>query len=314
MQRKALILTHNGFAHADEFWAIASLIVAEELDENEYTIKRCSSPEVDIGASEVFYVDVGEQYDPNNNMFDHHQMKEGNECALSLIVKNYSVLDSLYNKNKDYSKLVDRIKIQDNEGLGILVSSMSTSPAFLRSFLKTEHVFLDWFREEPEKAVQPVVRWLKKEIDMLTTIDEVEEFINENCYQNVQEDILAIPRWSPELDKKLNQRIVLEGINSYLAEKQDKINITISVDKSRNSGCFSMFRTCTGADHYDFSQLSKSDPNIRYIHHNGFLVVFEPNVSLDTIIQDYIPKTKIIKQDDDRAEMTRFEMDGHKTW
>lgn len=61
------IATHNGFLHADDVFAIATLKLAGMADE----VTRTRDPEK-LAAADL-RVDVGRQYDPKTGDFDHHQ-------------------------------------------------------------------------------------------------------------------------------------------------------------------------------------------------------------------------------------------------
>jgi len=66
--KKPIVITHSGNFHLDEIFAVATLDLL--LDGN-YTLIRTRDSEI-IKTGD-YVVDVGMEYDPNKNRFDHHQ-------------------------------------------------------------------------------------------------------------------------------------------------------------------------------------------------------------------------------------------------
>ena len=69
-RKKVTIVTHNSGFHTDDIFAVATLCLVLEKD-NEVTVIR--SRQRDIIESGDYVVDTGEVYDAENNRFDHHQ-------------------------------------------------------------------------------------------------------------------------------------------------------------------------------------------------------------------------------------------------
>src|SRR3989344_1599620 len=67
-EKKPLIITHSGNFHADDVLAVAALDI---LVGGDYILIRTRDPEVVKTGDYV--VDVGGEYDPARNRFDHHQ-------------------------------------------------------------------------------------------------------------------------------------------------------------------------------------------------------------------------------------------------
>lgn len=77
-----LVVTHAGEAHRDDLLCTA---LALALGKAKAVVRRDPTPE-ELDSPDVLVVDVGGQYDPEKNNFDHHQRgrDETPECALSL--------------------------------------------------------------------------------------------------------------------------------------------------------------------------------------------------------------------------------------
>jgi len=65
------IITHSGGFHCDDVFAVATIALALDKNKQEYEIIRTREPEI-ISTGD-YVVDVGGQYDPAKNRFDHHQ-------------------------------------------------------------------------------------------------------------------------------------------------------------------------------------------------------------------------------------------------
>jgi len=68
------IITHDGVAHLDEVWAIASLFLANPALKSAEIIRTRDIPEEAFEDKTTIIVDVGRKYEPQNLNFDHHQI------------------------------------------------------------------------------------------------------------------------------------------------------------------------------------------------------------------------------------------------
>jgi uncharacterized UPF0160 family protein len=72
--KKIIIVTHNGSFHADDVFACATLSIW--ADKNQYSTRIIRTRDPSIIERADYVIDVGMQYDPKKNRFDHHQ-KDG---------------------------------------------------------------------------------------------------------------------------------------------------------------------------------------------------------------------------------------------
>lgn len=70
MKKEITIITHSSKYHADDIFAVATL---ELLLEKEYEIKIIRTRDLEVISTGDYVVDVGGEYDPDKNRFDHHQ-------------------------------------------------------------------------------------------------------------------------------------------------------------------------------------------------------------------------------------------------
>lgn len=68
------IATHSGFYHADELFAIAALIANLQKEGKQVEIVR--TRDIDVAFACDYCVDVGREYDPSKNHYDHHQVDD----------------------------------------------------------------------------------------------------------------------------------------------------------------------------------------------------------------------------------------------
>ncbi len=72
--KNVTISTHSGFYHADELFAIAALKLIFEKEGSQVEVVRTRDREVAFACD--YCIDVGREYDPAKNRYDHHQVDE----------------------------------------------------------------------------------------------------------------------------------------------------------------------------------------------------------------------------------------------
>ncbi len=70
-KKKIKIITHSGNFHTDDVFAVTALTILLDNRGEKYEIVR--TRDLEIIKTGDFVVDVGWEYDPDNNRFDHHQ-------------------------------------------------------------------------------------------------------------------------------------------------------------------------------------------------------------------------------------------------
>jgi uncharacterized UPF0160 family protein len=74
-ENKKIIVTHSSKFHTDDIFAVATLLLVLEKEGKLAEVIRSRNMEIIKTADYV--VDVGEVYDPDRNLFDHHQLGGG---------------------------------------------------------------------------------------------------------------------------------------------------------------------------------------------------------------------------------------------
>jgi uncharacterized UPF0160 family protein len=71
-KKKKIIITHSGTFHADDMFACATLGLL--LDKRGFNYKIIRTRDEEVIETGDYVVDVGGEYDPKRNRFDHHQI------------------------------------------------------------------------------------------------------------------------------------------------------------------------------------------------------------------------------------------------
>lgn len=112
------VITHNGKAHFDEFFALGILlfseIAANNSQESVPPVHRRDPTEGELDDPSVAVIDVGRRYDPEKFNFDHHQ-DESLPSSFRLVAQNYTIggdtIDDLLAQSSEwyeYKDLLDR--------------------------------------------------------------------------------------------------------------------------------------------------------------------------------------------------------------
>ena len=187
-KKKIVVATHNGNFHLDDVFSIALLSIL--LNGN---IKVVRTRDENIISKADFVVDVGFQYDPSKNRFDHHQ--EGgagkresgiNYSAFGILWKEYGEKVCGSKKIADIldKKLVEVIDANDNgvdlykptiDGLNPLFLEdviKSIKPTWKEEYLDIDEIFLDAVSIANNFLVR-LIKITKDNIEAENIIDEI---------------------------------------------------------------------------------------------------------------------------------------------
>ena len=199
LNKKKILVTHNGGFHADDLFATATLSI---LNNDNVKIIRTRDPKV-IATGDFIY-DVGGEYNPEKNMFDHHQRGGAGVrpngvpySSFGLIWKTYGeqICGDKEVRDKIDQKIVQPIDAIDN-GVDI------AKPVFEGVMTYgVDQVFLNnipTWKEEKEniddvfkKLVKKVKEFLLREIEV-TKADVEGKNIIVNSYNNSSDKRIVI--------------------------------------------------------------------------------------------------------------------------
>lgn len=156
------IITHAGQFHADEVLGVALLLTIYNKDvsivERKFTVT-----EEELNDPEIFVVDVGKQYDPAKNNFDHHQ-------DASLPASNLLVLHQIIEEGEFRNYLEKHLFLPvSNIDIGLEQAAPDSFNAIIRSFniledgfsiaVEVARVILIAAIENAEKALKDIQTW-----------------------------------------------------------------------------------------------------------------------------------------------------------
>lgn len=175
---KIIIATHNGIFHADEVFAVATIIMAHDGIEVDFV--RTRDPKEFERAD--FVVDVGGKYD-GIKFFDHHQrgfdIKRDNGIKYSSFGLIWKLLGEEICDDKEVAKIVDERLVQfvdavDN-GQAEKLDNIFTVSDVISSFNQ------NWYEEGSEKD---------RMVDFYDAVDVAEKVLN-NAIRSARGTVLA---------------------------------------------------------------------------------------------------------------------------
>ena len=141
--KKLTLVTHNGSFHTDDIFAAATLSLILEKENKEYEIIRTSDEEIIKEGDYVF--DVGGEYDPKRNRFDHHQdtftMKRENGIKFSSASLSWKHFGEKVAGSYEVWKIIDEEIIQtfdaDDNGTELFKSNFPG----VRPYCFTDYIY-----------------------------------------------------------------------------------------------------------------------------------------------------------------------------
>ncbi len=197
-KKKKILVTHNGTFHADDIFATATLSIM--LDGN---IKVLRTRDEDMFKKADYLYDVGGEYNPSRNRFDHHQKGGAGKrengvpyAAFGLVWKTYGeiVCGSLEVVQKIDETLVQAIDAGDN-GIDLYKVIGTVAP------FQIENIF-SAFRpswKEPEEYGKPFMelvsfarKFLIRKIKKVTDALEAESIVKKAYEDAVDKRLIVL--------------------------------------------------------------------------------------------------------------------------
>ena len=119
------IITHNSSFHADDVFAVATLLLVLEK-EHEVSVVR--SRDQAVIAEAGYVVDVGGVYDPEKNRFDHHQADGAGQRENTLSYASFGLVWKKYGEqlcgSQEIADYIDQVLVQPIDALdnGLVIS------------------------------------------------------------------------------------------------------------------------------------------------------------------------------------------------
>lgn len=146
--------THDGTFHADEVTACALLLLYNQIDEN--LIQRTREPE--LLAKCEYVCDVGGLYDPEQKIFDHHQVGYGGQLSSAGMILEYMKHQGIVSTaefNLFQQSIIAGVDAHDN-GLDPSPHGVCTYSHIITNFMPVVH---DASQEEQEIAFRQALHF-----------------------------------------------------------------------------------------------------------------------------------------------------------
>ncbi len=269
--KEQLIVTHPGTAHFDEVTAI-SLVLAV-YDNAAFRIERRTPTQSELEDSDVWVIDIGNRYEPEERNFDHHQSLD---CPASFVL----IAEYLGLKEElsimpwwSFKDEVDRFgpqksSVKFNAG-DDLVNRNPVEDWFTEIFASDANSFLPGLKDFGKYLIAEA-RKLKTQIEILRNGTRVE--------------ISGVPAIISETRETI-------GLEEFRRLEDNPPDIVISRDR-RDDG-WRIFRYDGAA--VDLTLISDC-PEVSFAHKSGFLAKTGDQLPVDELI-DLISKA-VVKNDE----------------
>ena len=207
---KVTVVTHNGTFHADDVFAVATLLIAFEKTAKIEILRTRNESAMETGD---FVVDVGGAYDPEKNRFDHHQIGGAGErqnkipyASFGLVWRKYG--EAISGSNR-VSEMIDKKLVQpvDSADNGIPISEVifeDLRPYDVRSIISAMNP--NWKENQDEtdgiflKTVELAKSILIREIKLSQDEIEAEKFVIDAYNKSDDKRIVILEKEYPWLN------------------------------------------------------------------------------------------------------------------
>ena len=284
------VYTHSNKAHTDEVLACAlcHLLYQKRGSKGEFEIFRVIKEDLPSTLEKGdFIVDIGEVYN-GVDRFDHHQdaLDVKGECAATLVAKTF--FPTLV-EDPIWGPLLNRVAIQDNQGLKVLEKTLKG----LAPFLILEWGLVSLFETDPLKVTLLISTMIKDRMSFLAKVGEAKEWLK-NHSETVQlgvrgYEVLCISD-NPKQDG-YDSSVVNVAQSPILNSKPV---IAVYGWDPRASRRRTLFRTKYGMEiGVDLTKAIVESPY--FCHKGGFLLTFYPSSTTEWIAA---LKTSLIERED----------------
>lgn len=210
--KKIKIITHSGSFHIDDIFAVTVLVLLLDKKREDYEVIRTRDPEI-IKTGD-FVVDVGGVYNPDKNLFDHHQEDGAGKRENGIPYSSFGLVWKKFGGSvcteENVAEIIDK-KIAvyiDAEDNGVNLYEVE-SGINVYTFPKAIKIFRPMFEEERTmdegffEALGFVKRILEREILKAEKFIKTKSII-EDVYNNTQDKRLIV------LDKYIPAVLLLE--------------------------------------------------------------------------------------------------------
>jgi len=282
----ALIITHPGSAHLDDFLSCCLVV---NKSGNIKKIKRKEPNKAEIKDPAIWKLDVGERHDPEVKCFDHHQDGMNDECTLSLLLKNWG----LWSIANEVHKWLNIVVINDTLGPMEVTKQLKISfkaMGELDSFV--ERTLLEVFKKLNEIKKGSLLFSLMEMVgknffalidEYATVMEEVKEKLKYKTINGVQ-SIFCYEGLS-------HSSTLVRIIKDKMKEKWPNVRGGIAVYPNKRVEGTLALKRFDNDERVDFSRISNYE-KVVYSHPQGFFISVEQMTEdqLEQYVRDSIIK------------------------
>jgi hypothetical protein len=264
------IIVHPGSAHRDDFMAVSILLATLE----EAEVFRRDPTSEDLADPATYVVDVGMQYDPEMNNFDHHQ-DSSLPCAFHLVMEHFGYHEDalvVYGWYPLMSMMDVKGPHKTAEYFGVdasllLASSSPIDGYILSRFSRVKSLGQDdliyKFMKEMGRDLLALIELKKQRLERLKKEAEI---VQVNHLKAIVSRIDDHPKLAMELYLR------------FLGDARIGVCITPSV---RGKG----WELMRFKDHKDVDFRALADrPEVRFIHANGYVATTKTLLPLEEVV------------------------------
>jgi uncharacterized UPF0160 family protein len=198
-KKKIVVATHNGVFHPDDVFAVALLSIIHDGN-----IKIIRTRDMSIISKADFVVDIGLEYDPSRNRFDHHQEGGAGKRENGISYSTFGILWKEYGEkicnSKRIADIIDKkiVEVIDADDCGVNLYKPIIDG--LHPFLATDIIYsmhTTWKEDDVDinkvflEAVEFAKKVLSREIKNLQDKIEAEALV-EDIYKNSEDKRIII--------------------------------------------------------------------------------------------------------------------------
>ncbi len=265
------IVVHPGSAHKDDFLSVSVLLSTHDV---EAVYRREATPE-DLADPYTYVVDVGMEYDEEKHNFDHHQ-DHCLPCAFHLVMKHLGHHHSAMLMFEWYShmSMMDvRGPYKTAKHLGVDTSVLFASSSPIDGYILSRFSRLRQLRRSDifyvlmKEFGQDLIAMIGRKMERLERLKAEAQVVSVKHLKAVVSTIADNPKLS---------------MDRYLSFLNDD-RIAMSITPSIRGGGWEMLRLGDNMN-VDFRAVA-NNPEIRFVHANGFVAKTETMLPLDKTLE-----------------------------
>lgn len=279
---KITIATHSGQFHADDIFAVATIVL---MFEEKYQIKIIRTRNINIINDADFSIDVGGVYDHKKNRFDHHQNGGAGKRENNIPYSSFGLVWKKYGKilcgSKDIAdeldkKLIWSIDARDN---GIAVSKPVREGIYMYDIGDFFAAYKVTWKEPEVKlyenfmyCVNVTKNLIEREIKNIKDTLYTEKIIEREYYKMEDERLLILNKYYPRrIDCLSKYKQLLLVVSPKLTDNTWAVE-TVRISERTYINRINLPKSWAGKRNDQLEKITGVKGSI-FCHNNGFVVI-----------------------------------------